>query len=260
MFGGGEYMKIYLQWYRIIKMLQNVYKIKCTYTWNSSLDGGHNVLCYFPGRGYVPVHFRLNCVYSCYKWYNVDIIVRLWVLLILDRVIRILWCNGKYWVYCDEYLHMLHVTDFSCIYNWQVSVFHCVYSLGMMIGSLYVGVFPVVGFVAFWLQCIFSCTVNILVIDWVILQHEILEWKVLKCLHDLYIFYSSTYHCMRETICKILECLHDLFPCLGGLKILAGFSIALLDSFNTEAKCCCGWNCLPPNHISGHRNESYWDI
>jgi len=44
---------------------------------------------------------------------------------------------------------------------------------------------------------------------------------------------------MWETISEILECLHDLFPCLGGLKILAGFAITLLDSLNTEAKRCC---------------------
>jgi hypothetical protein len=45
------------------------------------------VVCYvvfvlFRGRDYMIVDFSLNCVYSCYKWHDLDIFVYLRVFLI----------------------------------------------------------------------------------------------------------------------------------------------------------------------------------
>lgn len=47
----------------------------------------------FIGGDYVIVDFSLNCMYSCYKWYNVDISVYLHVFVISCPCYN---CNEKY--------------------------------------------------------------------------------------------------------------------------------------------------------------------
>jgi hypothetical protein len=74
--------------------------------------------------GYVIVDFSLNCVYSCYKWYDVDIFVYLHVPLIscpcyvfYDVVenIRCTVLSGcAIRKYCCE-VAFVYVADFSCV-------------------------------------------------------------------------------------------------------------------------------------------------
>jgi hypothetical protein len=82
----------------------NIYKY-------SNLNGGHRALCCvcFFGEGNVTADFCLKCVQSCYKWYNIDTLIFMYLhALFLDHVISVMQ------KYSYEFLYLLHQLRYSC--------------------------------------------------------------------------------------------------------------------------------------------------